>query len=90
MSKRKHTIEEIRSNPNLREQVCSPDPDPKPSDNGGLMDLIFDTIDAGINMAVDTADAGINMAVCSSVFVGWFCPYKISQTSFHWDKLPSF
>ena len=63
MSQRKHTIEEIRSNPDLREQVCSPDPDPKPSDNGGFMDLIFDAVDAGINVAVDTVDAGINMAV---------------------------
>ena len=57
MSARKHTIEEVRSNPDLREQVCSPDPDPKPSNGDGIMDLIFDTIDDGINVTFDTVDA---------------------------------
>ena len=58
----KHTIQEIRSDPDLREQVCSPDPDPEPSNGDGIMDLVFDTIGAGIDMAADTVEAGIDMA----------------------------
>lgn len=59
MSARKYTIEEIRSNPDLIEQVRLPDPNPKPSNDGGLMDLISDTIDAGINVTFDIIDAAM-------------------------------
>ena len=62
MSQRRHTIEEIRNTPELREQVCSPDPEPK-SDNGGLMDLIFDTIDASFDATLGIIDAGADAAL---------------------------
>ena len=59
MSEKKYTLDEIRKDPELKNEVCNPeDVDNQPSTSGGdgILDMFFDGIDAAADIVLDGID----------------------------------